>query len=45
MAKTDPLLAEHLKTATVFKGDSKEIQNDLISIIAEVFERTEIRHE
>ena len=42
MAKTDPLLAEHYQTASGFKGDSKSIQNDLITVIAKVSRSTNL---
>ena len=37
VAKTDNIMADHLDKATVFRGDSKEIQNELIELIAEVW--------
>ena len=36
IAKTDSVLFEHLASSSVFRGDSKTIQNDLIHIVAEV---------
>jgi hypothetical protein len=35
-AELDAALAEHLQTASVFKGTSKEIQNDLLDCMLEV---------
>ncbi|XP_063675854.1 zinc finger MYM-type protein 1-like [Bolinopsis microptera] len=34
VAKTDSLLFDHLDSSTVFKGDSKTIQNEIIALIA-----------
>ncbi|KAL1454619.1 hypothetical protein WDU94_010835 [Cyamophila willieti] len=36
MSLYDPILADHLDKATVFKGTSNDIQNDLINCLAEV---------
>lgn len=36
MSENDSLLREHLATSTVFKGDSKIIQNEFIHLIAEM---------
>ena len=37
MAELDNVLADHLKTATVFKGTSKTIQNELLDCMYEVY--------
>ncbi|KAL5262205.1 hypothetical protein ACHWQZ_G007799 [Mnemiopsis leidyi] len=36
IAKTDSILFDHLGSSSVFRGDSKTIQNDLIHIVAEM---------
>lgn len=44
LAKFDPTMKEHLETATVFRGDSKTIQDDLTACIAECV-REQIRED
>lgn len=39
-AEVDKKLKEHLQSATIFKGTSKEIQNDLLDCIFDVYRET-----
>lgn len=42
-AELDKTLKEHLESSTVFKGTSKEIQNDLLDCIFELYRKTVTR--
>lgn len=43
LKRWDPVLNQHLETATVFKGTSSDIQNDLISVMSDIVNETIVK--